>query len=102
MGAGSILAAPLPFQLPTCGLEKQSRTAQGFGTLHPPERLGRGSWLQIGIVSAVVLTWGVNHQTEDLPLCLSSLYISAFPIKNNKNKSLKKNLGMISQKFFTS
>ena len=36
---------------------------------------GRGSRLWIGIASAVALTWGVNHQTEDLPLCLSSLYI---------------------------
>ena len=42
-------AVPLPFQLPACGLGKQQRTAQSFGNLHPP---GRGSWLQIGIVSA--------------------------------------------------
>ena len=66
-----IPAAPLPFQLPACGPGRQSRTAQGFGTLHPRGRPGRGSWLQIGIVSA----WGANHQTEELPLCLSSLYI---------------------------
>ena len=52
MGAGSIPAAPLPFQLPACGLGKQSRTAQSFGNLHPRGRPGRGSWLQIGIVSA--------------------------------------------------
>ena len=44
---------------------------ESFGTLHPRGRPGRGSWLQIGIASAVALTWGVNHQTEDLPLCLS-------------------------------
>ena len=31
---------------------------------------------------AVALTWGVNHWTEDLPLCLSSLYIRL----SNKNK----------------
>ena len=36
---------------------------------------GRGSWLWIGIASAIVLTWGVNHRTEDFPLCLSSLHI---------------------------
>ena len=70
-----ILAAPLPIQLPACGPGKQSRTAQSFGTLHPRGRLGRGSWLRTGIVSAVALTWGVNHRTEDLSLCLSSLYI---------------------------
>ena len=70
-----IPAAPLPFQLPACGPGKQSRAAQGFGTLHQHGRPGRGSWLQIGIASAVALTWGVNHRMEDLPLCLSSLYI---------------------------
>ena len=78
-----IPAAPLPFQLLACGLGMQSRTAQSFGTLHPRGRPGRGSWLQIGIVSAVALTWGVNHRTEDLPLCLSSLYIRL----SNQNKS---------------
>ena len=70
-----IPAAPLPFQLPACGPEKQSRTAQSFGTLQLCGRPGRGSWLRISIASAVALTWGVNHRTEDLPLCLSSLYI---------------------------
>ena len=70
-----IPAAPLPFQLPACGPGKQQRTAQSFGNLHPRGRPGRGSWLRISIVSAVALTWGVNHRTEDLPLCLSSLYI---------------------------
>ena len=50
-----------------------------------------GSWLWIGIVSAVVLTWGVNHRTKDLPLSLSSLYIHLSNKKNNnKYKSLKK------------
>ena len=71
MGASSIPAAPLPFQLPACGPGKQSRTAQSFRNLHLRGRPGRGSWLQIGIVSAIALIWGVNH----LPLCLSSLYI---------------------------
>ena len=35
--------APLPIQLPACGLGKRLRTAQGFGTLHPCGRPGRGS-----------------------------------------------------------
>ena len=48
----------------------------------PTWETGRGSWLRIGIASAVVLTWGVNHRMEDLPLCLSSLYIRL----SNKNK----------------
>ena len=67
-------------------------TAQDFGTLHPCGRPGRGSWLQIHIASAIALTWGVNHQMEDLPLCLSSLYIRLSNKKNNKNKSLKEML----------
>ena len=75
-------AALLPFQLPACGPGKQLRTAQGFGTLHPCGRPGRGSWLRIGIVSAVVPNCGVNHKMEYLPLCLSSLYIRL----SNKNK----------------
>ena len=49
--------------------------AQRLGTLHPLGRPGRGSWLGIGIASAIVLTWGVNQWTEDLTLCLSFLYI---------------------------
>ena len=87
-----IPAAPLPFQLPACGPGKQSRTAQSFGTLHPHRRPRRGSWLRIGIASIVALTWGVNHRMEDLPLCLSSLYIRLSNKKNNKNKSLNENV----------
>ena len=33
-----IPAAPLPIQLPACGMGKQSRMAQSFGTLHPHGR----------------------------------------------------------------
>ena len=78
-------AAPLPIQLPACGPRKQSRTVQGSGTLHPHGRPGRGSWLRIGSAPAVAAAWGVNHRTEDLPLCLSSsLYIRL----SNKKKSL--------------
>ena len=36
-----------------------------------------GSWLQISSALAIVVTWGVNQQMEDFPLCLS-----------NKNKYL--------------
>ena len=42
-----------------------------------------GSWLWIGAVPAAVLTWGVNHQREDLPLCLFSLYIFLSNRKKN-------------------
>ena len=48
---------------------------KSFGTLHPCGTPRRGSWLWICIASAIELTWGVNHRTEELPLCLSSLYI---------------------------
>ena len=85
-----IPVAPLPIQLPACGPGKQLRTAQSFGTLYPRGRPGRGSWLRIGIASANALTWGVNHWTEDLPLCLSSLYIRLSNKKIIKINLLKK------------
>ena len=62
-------------RFPSSSLPVALRTAQSFGTLHPCRRPRKGSWLRIGIASAVALTWGVNHRTEDLPLCFSSLYI---------------------------
>ena len=46
------------------------------------------------LASAVVLTWGVTHGTEDLPLCVSSLYISL----SNK-KIIKINLSKKSNPF---
>ena len=70
-----VLADPLPIQLPACGLGKQSRTAQSFGTLHPRGRPRRGSWLRIGIALAIALTWGVNHRNRrSSSLSLLSVY----------------------------
>ena len=92
-----IPAAPFPIQIPTCGPGKQSRTAQGFGTLHPRGIPGRGSWLWIGIVSAVVAAWGVNHRAEELPLCLSSLHICLSNKKNKINLKKKKKENLSSQ-----
>ena len=89
-----IPAAPLPFQLPACGPGKQWRTAQSLGTLHPRGRPGSVSWLWVGIAWALALPWGANHQTEDLPLCLSSLYIHLSNekiIKINLKKIKKRN-----------
>ena len=80
-----IPAAPHPFQLPACGLGKQLRMAQSLGTLHPHGDLDEapGPWFQISSAPNIVAAWGVNHQMEDLPLCLSSsLYIRL----SNKNK----------------
>ena len=80
-----IPAAPRPFQLPACGLGKQLRMAQSLGTLHPHGDLDEapGPWFQISSAPNIVAAWGVNHQMEDLPLCLSSsLYIRL----SNKNK----------------
>ena len=85
-GHGSNPSNPVSHLSPSCGPGKQSRTAQSCGTLHTPRRPRRGSWLWIGIALADTLTWGVNHWTKDLPLCLSSLYIRL----SNKNKSFKK------------
>ena len=78
-----VLAALLPIQLPACGLEKQSRTAQSLGILHLCGRPRGSTWLWIGSAPAAAAAWGVNHGMEDLPLCLSSsLYICL----SNKNK----------------
>ena len=86
--------ARLPIQLLACGLGKQLRMAQSFGTLLPCGRPGRGSWLRIGIASAIALTWGVNHRTEDLPLCLSSLYIRLSD-KNFKKDEYISSIGLL-------
>ena len=70
-----ILAALLPIQLPACGLGKQSRMAQSFGTLHPRGRPGRVSWLRVSIASAVALTWGVkSSDRRSSSLSLLSVY----------------------------
>ena len=72
-----IPAAPLPIQLPACGLESGQEQPKVLGLctyLGDPEQ-SPGSCLQIGSAPAVAATWGMNHWTEDLPLCLFSLYI---------------------------
>ena len=43
-----------------------------------------GSWLQIPTTLAVVVTWGVNYQMEDSPLCISDFVIK---IKINFKKT---------------
>ena len=73
-----ILAAPLPIQLPDMAWEGSRRQLKALGLCTHVGDLEEvpSSWLQIGTAPVVVLTWGVNHQTKDLPLCLSSfLYI---------------------------
>ena len=74
-----ILAAPHPIQLYACGLGKQWRTAQALGSCTHVGYLEEvlGSWLRIGIASAIALIWGVIHQKEDLPLSLLlSVYLT--------------------------
>ena len=62
-------------------------TAQPRWALEHNGRLRRGSWLWTTIVSTNAVAWRVNNWMEDLPLCLSSLYISL----SKKNKiNLKK------------
>ena len=82
-----IPVASLPIQLPACGLGSsrgQPKTFRPCTRMEDPEEIP-GSWLRIGIASAVALTCGVNHRTQDLPLCLSSLYIS---LSNKKQYSV--------------
>ena len=40
-------------------------------SLWETQKLTQGSWLWISSAPAVAGTWGVNQQTEDLPLCIS-------------------------------
>ena len=63
MGASSIPAAPLPIQLPVCGLGKQLKMAQSLGILHHVGDLEEapGSWLWISSAPAMAATWEVNQ-----------------------------------------
>ena len=86
MGAGSYPSSSI--SLPAPCLWPGKAVKDSLGTLHLCGRPGRSSWLQTGSALVIVATWGVNHWTEDLPLCLSSsLYIC---LSNEINKSLKK------------
>ena len=69
--------APLPIQLPACGLGKQSRMAQSLGTLQPSGRPGRapGSWLWIGSAPVIADTCGVNHSSDGRSSSLSLLSV---------------------------
>ena len=74
MGAGSSPGTSTSHPAPClCPGESSGGWAK---TLGPCTHVGEleevpGSWLWIGTAPAVALTWGVNHQMEYLPLCLS-------------------------------
>ena len=74
-GTGSSPGSPASHPAPCLWPGKAVEDGPKLWDLHLRGRPGRGSWLWIGIASTVALTWGVNHRTEDLPLCISSLYI---------------------------
>ena len=81
---GSSASDPAPCLWPGKAVENGPK----LETLHPcgKQEEVSGSWLRISITPAIGLTCGVSHQTDYLPLCLSSsLYISDIPI----NKFLK-------------
>ena len=66
MGAGSIPAAPLPFQLPAVARESSRGWPRALG---PCTRMGYpeeapGSWLQIGSALASAVISGVNQGEE--------------------------------------
>ena len=77
-----------PASLPAPCLWPGKAVEDGPKLWDPAPMTGRVSWLRIGIASSIALTWGVNHRTEDLPLCLSSLYIRL----SNKKIIIKINL----------
>ena len=78
VGAGSNPSRPASHPA-LCLAWESSRTwlkALGPCTLVGDLEDSPGSWLRIGAAPAIAVTWGVNHRTEDLSLCLSSsLYI---------------------------
>ena len=86
-----IPAAPLPFQLPACGLGKQSRTAQKLWEPAPAwetrKRLLASDRHSIGPLRSLG-EWIIGRK-----IFLSVSPLSVYPPfqwKNNKNKSLKK------------
>ena len=70
-----IPAAPLPFQLPACGPGKAVEDSPKLWDPAPvwetQKSLLASDRHSIGRCAHL----GMNHRTEDLPLCLSSLYI---------------------------
>ena len=77
MGAGSYPSSPAshpaPYLWPGKVVEDSTNPSTHVGDLEEAP----GSWPRIGSTPAVVATWGVNHQMEDLPLCLLlSVYLS--------------------------
>ena len=63
-----IHSAPLPFQLPACGIRKQLRIALGPYTHMGDLEEAPDSYLRICPSSAIEVIWGAIHCMEDLTL----------------------------------
>ena len=74
-GASSNPGSSTSHPAPSCDLGEfirgRPRALEPCTLVGYPEEVP-GSWLWLGIALAVAVTWGVDHWTEDLPLCLSS------------------------------
>ena len=71
----ALVRVPTSHPAPCLWPGKQSRMAQGLGTLHPRGRPRGSSWLGIGAASTIVAPWGGNQQMEDLFCVSASQYI---------------------------
>ena len=82
-----VSAAPLPIQLPVCGLGKAVMYGTSLGkphTLMEDSKQASGNWLHIGSAPAIATTWGVNKLMEDLSLHIPVICKSVFSYKMNK------------------
>ena len=74
-------------QLPAVAWERSQGWPKALGSCPCVGDLKAGldSWLWISLVPAIAISWGMNHQMEDLPLCRSD-----FPMKLKTNLKKKK------------
>ena len=84
MVSGSNLSCPASIPAPCLWPGKAIDDGPNPWDPAPVWETWKSSWLQIDEAPAIVVTWRVNRQMEDLPLCLSfSLYIADIAIKIN-------------------
>ena len=90
MGADSNPSSPASHPAPSLWSGKAVEEGPKPWNPAPTWETWRSSWLLAltGAALAVVVTWGVNHRTEDLPPVSFPFCISDFVIE--KNTSLKK------------
>ena len=71
-----ILASPLPFQVPVCGLRNSQGPTKALENCTHVGVLEKvpGSWFRISAAPAIAVTWGMNHRMK-IFLTVSSLSV---------------------------